>query len=104
MEYSVSWLEETGPELQDVPKHLKAIKRKIAHIAANIPIALKLRGVQPTRGLPDGFFEVDVAGTRTAIYVDHNAKKVTVYMVGNEHYAYENYLKQAHNRLLRPPS
>jgi mRNA-degrading endonuclease RelE of RelBE toxin-antitoxin system len=106
LNYQVEWHPATVAELREfsVP-FKKTIKRKVEHIAANIPVSLRLETVtliagQDTLGINGNLYELDVAhGAKVAFLIEDNKKLLTVYMVGKHNYAYSNYLRLASERL-----
>jgi mRNA-degrading endonuclease RelE of RelBE toxin-antitoxin system len=83
----------------------KTIKRKVEHIAANIPVSLRLGTVTPVGGqealgISGNLYELDIAhGAKVAFLIEDDKKVLTVYMVGKHNYAYSNYLTLASERL-----
>lgn len=83
----------------------KTIKRKVEHIATNIPVSLRLETVtyiagQDTLGINGKLYELDIGhGAKAAFLIEDDKKVLTVYMVGKHNYAYSNYLMAASERL-----
>ncbi len=94
MEYEVIWDERVIQDWRRITGSRAPIINKINNIAKTIPESLKLRGVQPIRGAPDGFYEVDVAKNRVAIFVDNDKRFVTVLFLG-AHDVFHEYLRQS---------
>lgn len=108
MNYQVEWHPATVDDLREFsPRFRKTIKRKVEHIANNIPVSLKLRTVtliqgQDTLDVKGTLYELDIAsGEKAAFSIEHDRKVLTVYMVGKHNYAYLNYLKLASERLIQ---
>ena len=107
MDYEVDWLEEVEEELKRFfsKRFQGAIIRKVDHIAANLPLSLSLRSVQPVKGqstleITGQLFELDIgSGARAAFVLYTDPNRLVVYLVGHHDYAQSNYLRAAQERL-----
>jgi hypothetical protein len=106
--YQIEWHEDTVNDFRQCAfskDFTKTIKRKVEHIAKDIPTSLKLRSVQPIKrqdelDIDGSLYELDIAsGAKVAFKVDDVKKVLTVYLVGTHNYAFSNYLIAASSRL-----